>query len=179
MTAIQLSWLGFGGCNSLLVFALTLSFRICECDSLLTNLVKFLAPRRLLVRMCVLEIVLDDGDEFGRSTVSLEMASYQLQIGHFVLRSFRARSCSARIVSSSATSRYSRSLATMKSESRPISLAWKFLRLGSMISQTRSAQLPSSGRRVSTWRRFSWARCMMRFGTVICVADLNFAHRIN
>ena len=71
--------------------------------------------------MCVLEIVLDDGDEFGRSTVSLEMASYQLEIGHFVLRSFRARSCSARIVSSSAFSRYSRSLATMKSESRPIS----------------------------------------------------------
>src|SRR5258708_22469209 len=65
MTAIQLSWLGFGGCNSLLVFALALSFRVCECDSLLTNLVKFLAPRRLLVRMCVLEIVIEIVTENG------------------------------------------------------------------------------------------------------------------
>src|SRR5258708_22470937 len=124
MAAVEGKRLGFGD-TLVLAQALLLGVGICHCG--LANVIELLAPGRLLVRMCVLEIVLDDGDEFGRSTVSLEMASYQLQIGHFVLRSFRARSCSARIVSSSALSRYSRSLATMKSESRPISLAWKFL----------------------------------------------------
>ena len=71
------------GLSSTLVLAQALSFRVGERDSLLTNLVKFHRPRRLVVRMCVLEIILDDGDEFGRSTASLEMASYQLQIGYF------------------------------------------------------------------------------------------------
>ena len=47
------------------------------------NLVKFLAPRRLLVWMRMLEITFDHTDEFGRSAVSLEIRRDQLQVRHF------------------------------------------------------------------------------------------------
>jgi hypothetical protein len=80
--------------------------------------------------MRVLKIILDQGDELGRSAGSLEIGGYQFEIGHFVLRSLTARSCSALMISSSAFARYSRSFATRKSESRPSSLGRKFFQRG-------------------------------------------------
>jgi hypothetical protein len=53
------------GIGSKLMLAQALSFGISPRDSGLTDIVKFHRPRRPVVPMSVLQIILDDGDELG------------------------------------------------------------------------------------------------------------------